>query len=190
MENESFEAHRESRRDLLKKAGVGAAIVWAAPVVSSVATPAAAQTGGGDDGGGDECTQTFLIKSDTGDCTAASFAYISSDGSCDITPNATKVPSNSGACAITTSQDTDNDNGCVVSVTLPSDAQNIVAYVKQSDGCVSGTSGDLTVPTGGQNVPKGANVSISGNVVTFTKIDEYSHLNVSFCSNACDDATP
>lgn len=184
MENESFEAHRESRRDLLRKAGVGAAIVWAAPVVSSVVTPAAAQTGGGTGG---ECTETFLIKYDYETCTGGDFVYRgSADPSCSATPTPTKNPGGqgSGDCAISTSTDSDDDDGCTVSVTLPADATNIVGYVKQGPDCLGGI-GPLYPKTSPSN--QGANVSVNGNVVTFTKVVGFSHLDVSFCSNACVD---
>ena len=42
---DDIEAHGSSRRDALKKIGIGAGVVWATPVVMSLTTPAGAQVG-------------------------------------------------------------------------------------------------------------------------------------------------
>lgn len=50
-----------TRRQMLLKAAVGTGIVWSAPLLSSVASPAAAQSTGGTDGGTDGGTPTACI---------------------------------------------------------------------------------------------------------------------------------
>jgi hypothetical protein len=132
------------------------------------------------------CTEIFLAKYDSSSYATGSFVYLgAADPSCSATPTPTKNPGGqgSGDCAISTTNSTDAD-GCTVTVTLPADATNIVGYVKQGPACLGGT-GPLYPKTSPSN--QGADVSVNGNVVTFTKVGAFSHLDVSFCSNACID---
>ncbi|MEQ8717560.1 MAG: hypothetical protein RIE08_08095 [Acidimicrobiales bacterium] len=166
MENEDFEAHRESRRDLLKKAGVGAAIVWAAPVVSSVVTPAAAQTGGG---GEPQCDTYYRVKIDRGDSPPCDDA--------DNHPCAPSSPPNAqsswadGCPHVTVGTLTSTSH----TITLPSTASNIIAYNK------SGTPGGGGPQCSTTHRNASTTVSTSGDKVVTLTADDISHIVVTFC---------
>lgn len=162
-DEQGFDDIRSSRRDILKKAGVGAAIVWSAPVVSSVVTPAAASTptdpgDPGDPGG--ECDTYYILKID--------------DEGCDSNQNknfpctSELAPGGSAWAAGCDVQSGFSFSTTSVSVTLPGSASNILGYVK------TGSGDDACQP---------ASTSVSGTTTKTVVVTapEISHVVVTFC---------
>jgi hypothetical protein len=177
MRDDAATEARPSRRDMLKKAGVGAAIVWVSPVVSSVVTPAAAQTG-------PACTNYFQVKYNSANCDA-SLELLNDKDEClqdaELTFGQTDVCETSNIAECVSVNCLQNDGTITLSLTLPTDASNIIGAIKKADCFYVPGDGALLL------------INVNGSVVTFTGPlggAGWSHVAVAFCSDLCASTLP
>lgn len=172
MDNESTgDAVRRSRRDVLKKAGVGAAIVWATPVVSSVISPAAAQT----IGNSGECSTYWRVKFEEENGYATCVTGVGANDCLSSPP----VGSWGDGCAglPVDKQPTASGDATSVTVTLPAGATPVAMAASIKAG--SANQGGPCYYDG----DSGVSITVNGNQITLTKTGdpEISHVQLGFC---------